>query len=201
VDAVGKEEEWLAARLASHALPSNRQEQRLSSGRCIVVEERRTANGGSIGVRIDVTEMKQREESFRLLFKSNPMPMWVVELETLRFLAVNAAATAHYGYSRDEFLQMTAFDIRPAEDRERFREYVREGIIDDGRHVWRHRKADGTCILVCVYHGYLTYAGRGASVRDGRRHRTRPHRGEARRTKNADRHGHQQHVAGPLDVR
>ena len=63
-DALGKEEEWLAARLAGHALPSNRQEQLLSSGRYIAVEERRTTNGGSIGVRIDVTEMKQRENRF-----------------------------------------------------------------------------------------------------------------------------------------
>ena len=164
VEATGKEEEWLAARLAAHARPSNRQEQLLSSGRCIVVEERRTANGGSIGVRIDVTEMKQREESFRLLFKGNPMPMWVVDSETLRFLAVNSAATAHYGYSRDEFLQMTAFDLRPSEDRERFKEYIQAGKTDQAREIWRHQKADGTYILASVYSAYLTYAGRAAHL-------------------------------------
>jgi len=59
---------------------------------------------------------------------------------------------------------MTAFDIRPAEDRERFRESVRRGIFGQGRDVWRHRKADGTDILVCVYHGYLTYDGRAARL-------------------------------------
>ena len=163
-DAVGKEEEWLAARLAGHAQPSNRHEQLLSSGRYIVVEERRTANGGSIGVRIDVTEMKQREELFRLLFKGNPMPMWVIDVETLKFLAVNAAAVAHYGYSRDEFLQMTALDLRPADDREQLVESFQSGRSSQGSRIWRHRKADGTGILVSVYRADLTYAGRAARL-------------------------------------
>jgi diguanylate cyclase (GGDEF)-like protein/PAS domain S-box-containing protein len=163
-DALGKEEEWLAARLAGHALPSNRQEQLLSSGRYIVVEERRTANGGSIGVRIDVTEMKQREESFRLLFKGNPVPMWVVDIGTLKFLAVNSAAVAHYGYSRDEFLQMTAFDLRPADDHGQPMEYIQPARTGQANRIRRHRKADGTDILVSVYHADLTYAGRAARL-------------------------------------
>jgi diguanylate cyclase (GGDEF)-like protein/PAS domain S-box-containing protein len=164
-DAVGREEEWLAARLAGHALPSNRHEQLLSSGRYIVVEERRTANGGSIGIRIDVTDMKQREESFRLLFDGNPVPMWVIELGTLKFLAVNDAAVAHYGYSRDQFLQMTALDIRPADDSEPFKEFIHAGGgSSQGLRIWRHQKADGTGILVSVYSATLTYASRAASL-------------------------------------
>jgi diguanylate cyclase (GGDEF)-like protein/PAS domain S-box-containing protein len=163
-DAIDREEEWLAERLAGHALPSNRHEQLLSSGRYIVVEERRTANGGSIGVRIDMTEMKQREESFRLLFKGNPMPMWVIDRETLRFLAVNSAAVAHYGYSRDEFLQMTALDLRAADDRDELREYIREGRGSQGGNIWRHHKADGTVILISVYHADLIYDGHAARL-------------------------------------
>ena len=164
-DAIGREEEWLAARLAGHALPSNRHEQLLSSGRYIVVEERRTANGGSIGVRIDITDLKQREESFRLLFDGNPVPMWVIELGTLKFLAVNDAALAHYGYSRDQFLQMTALDIRPVDDSEHFKEFIHTGGgSSQGQKIWRHQKADGTGILVSVYSATLTYAGRAASL-------------------------------------
>src|SRR4051812_20398818 len=53
------------------------------------------------------------DTSFEVLFAHNPLPMWVYDLETLRFLEVNAAAVAHYGYTRDEFLQMCITDIRP----------------------------------------------------------------------------------------
>ena len=56
------------------------------------------------------------EDFHRLLFVNNPLPMWVFDLETGRFLAVNAEACRHYGYSEAEFLGMTIADIRPAED-------------------------------------------------------------------------------------
>ena len=57
--------------------------------------------------------LKQR---YRMLFASNPHPMWVLDVETLAFTEVNDAAVAHYGYSREEFLKMTVKDIRPPED-------------------------------------------------------------------------------------
>src|ERR1700736_4385204 len=49
---------------------------------------------------------------YRLLFERTPQPMWVYDVETLRFLAVNDAAVGHYGYSREEFLAMTVADLR-----------------------------------------------------------------------------------------
>ena len=49
----------------------------------------------------------------RLYFEHSPLPMWVYDLETLRFRAVNTAAIAHYGYSRDEFLAMSIAETRP----------------------------------------------------------------------------------------
>src|SRR5260370_12496119 len=55
------------------------------------------------------------DEQYRLLFECNPLPMWVYDYETLRFLAVNEAAVRLYGYSREEFLAMTINDIRPPE--------------------------------------------------------------------------------------
>ena len=61
-------------------------------------------------------ELRESEERYRLLFESNPQPMWVYDLETLAFLAVNESAVHHYGYSREDFLAMTIKDIRPAED-------------------------------------------------------------------------------------
>ena len=56
------------------------------------------------------------ERKYRLLFDGNPLPMWVFDRETLRFLAVNDAAIAHYGFSREEFLAMGIADIRPPEE-------------------------------------------------------------------------------------
>jgi diguanylate cyclase (GGDEF)-like protein/PAS domain S-box-containing protein len=158
-DAIGREEEWLAERLARHRLPSNRFEQRLSTGRYIVVEERRTADGGNIGLRLDVTEMKEREESFRLLFNSNPVPMLVIDATTLRFLDVNEAALAHYGYSRERFLAMTALDIRRPEEHAAFSEFMQRSRGTQGEKTWHHLKADGTEILVTVYSTNLAYAG------------------------------------------
>ncbi len=74
-----------------------------------------------VGAWLDVTERKQAEIDLREaatryqeLFEINPWPMWVYDLETLRFHSVNNAAVAAYGYSRDEFMAMTIADIRPA---------------------------------------------------------------------------------------
>jgi PAS domain S-box-containing protein len=99
-----------------------------------------------------------------LLFDSNPVPMWVIELDALKILAVNAAALAHYGYSRDEFLRMTALDLRPPDDRDLFAEFIKAGRRSDGQTIWRHQKADGSSILVAVYSTNLKYADRPARL-------------------------------------
>ena len=66
--------------------PDGRHEQTLTDGRTILIEERRTSDGGIIGLRVDITEMKKREASFRLLFDANPVPMFVYALDDLRIL-------------------------------------------------------------------------------------------------------------------
>jgi diguanylate cyclase (GGDEF)-like protein/PAS domain S-box-containing protein len=161
----GREKEWLAERLAGHRRPENSFELQLPGDRWVRVDERRTADGGSIGVRIDITESKRREESLRLLFAGNPLPMWVFDKQTLRFLDVNDAAIGHYGYSREQFLAMTILDIRPLEDRERAL-----GVAEryDGSYLngvsWRHRKADGELIDVAIYSRLLDHGGRPAAL-------------------------------------
>ena len=119
---------------------------------------------------LDVTVAKRIEEAlrkseaqYRLLFESNPQPMWVYDLETLRFLAVNDAAIRHYGYSRIQFLEMTLKDIRPAEDVDLLSAYLASDSPE--RHhagEWRHRKKDGSLINVEITSNRLTFAGRPA---------------------------------------
>jgi PAS domain S-box-containing protein len=164
LDAVGREEEWLAERLARHASLESVHEQHLRGDRWIRVLERRTADGGSIGVRIDVTDLKHREASFRLLFDSHPLPMFVFDLDSLRFLAVNDAALAHYGYSREHFLTLTVLDVRPGEDNERFLRRLRGGELSETEEGMRHQKADGTVFEVAIYSRQLLYEGRAARL-------------------------------------
>ena len=161
--AVGREAEYLAERLRLHDEPRSSLEQELPGGRWVRVEERRTADGGHVGVRIDITELKQREASFRLLFDHNPIPMWVFGSEHLRFLAVNDAAIEHYGYTREQFLAMSLLDIRPPEDRDEFCRAVVSGTRGPWR-VWQHIKADGTKIDVTVFSSRLTYEGEPAML-------------------------------------
>ncbi|MEJ0071138.1 MAG: PAS domain-containing protein [Pseudomonadota bacterium] len=61
-------------------------------------------------------QRRRSEQSFRYLFESSPLPKWVYDSATLKFLAVNDAAINVYGYSREEFLTMGLEDIRPPED-------------------------------------------------------------------------------------
>jgi diguanylate cyclase (GGDEF)-like protein/PAS domain S-box-containing protein len=163
-NAIGREEEWLAERLANHRLQSSTHEQHLEGDCWVRVEERRIANGGSIGVRIDITDLKKREESFRLLFDDNPIPMWLVDVETQKFLSVNNAAVEQYGYSRQQFLGMTTFDVRPAGDREEFARYIRTGNFSQGTKTWRHLRADGSHIYVSIYARSMNYQGRPARI-------------------------------------
>jgi diguanylate cyclase (GGDEF)-like protein/PAS domain S-box-containing protein len=164
-DAQDREDQWLAERLALHARQQSSHEQRLPGDRWLRIEERRTSGGGSVGVRIDITELKRREASFRLLFEGNPLPMWVYDHDSLRFLAVNEAAVEHYGYTLEQFVAMTLLDIRPAEDRDELRKLAGTRQADHrfGR-TWRHRKADGSQIEVAIFSRLLTYEGRQASM-------------------------------------
>lgn len=109
--------------------------------------------------------LRESEERYRLLFDENPLPVWVFDLETLSFLAVNEAAVRHYGFSREEFLKMTIKDIRPAEDIPALLEQVSK--LKNGAHPpgeWRHRKKDGTIINVEIVSHLLNFGGKPAEL-------------------------------------
>ncbi|NKE73787.1 PAS domain S-box protein [Candidatus Manganitrophus noduliformans] len=105
------------------------------------------------------------EAQYRSLFKHNPQPMWIYDIETLSFLAVNEAAIQHYGYSREEFLSMTIKEISPPEEIPSLLENIAkapEGL--DRAGLWRHRKKDGTIIDVGITSHTLRFSGRRAKL-------------------------------------
>ncbi|MDX8525936.1 EAL domain-containing protein [Mesorhizobium sp. MSK_1335] len=116
-----------------------------------------------VGSITDITKLKQHEASLQLLFEENPLPMWVFDLGSLRFLDVNQAAIEHYGYTREQFLSKSILDIRPREDIEAFRRIVGtgQGSYQTGRS-WRHIKADGSLIDILAYSKPIDYDGRAA---------------------------------------
>jgi two-component system, cell cycle sensor histidine kinase and response regulator CckA len=105
------------------------------------------------------------EERYRLLFDSNPAPIWVFDEETLRFLAVNEATTVQYGYSAEEFLAMTIEQIRPPEDVPKLRAALAT-ITPELMHSrgWRHLRKDGSEIQTESLSHHIEFAGRPAFI-------------------------------------
>ncbi len=121
-----------------------------------------TAFGDILSLTIsDVTALKRREASFRLLFDNNPMPMWVFDAETTGFLSVNDAAVQHYGYSRATFLGMKLQEIWPEDEWIGHTEALQQAgeTYHSGRN-WRHLKADRSEIQVLTFGRRVSFEGR-----------------------------------------
>ena len=116
-------------------------------------------------LRRGVAALAESERLYRQMFLDSPHPMWIFDRETLRFLAVNETAVAHYGYTRAEFLAMTLADIRPSEDVPALHE-VRcgSGLQPGDKSVWRHRKKNGALIWVEIAAHTVDYEGRAARM-------------------------------------
>lgn len=137
------------------------------------ISARMLSDGNMLGIVRDVSErrttieqLRASEERYRSLFDANPHPMWVYDLETLRFLAVNDAAIRKYGYSREEFLSMTIKEIRPEEDIPRLLSVLAN--LDGARipelRTWRHKKRGGAIIQVEISSHMLVFDGRRAML-------------------------------------
>ncbi|MFV8342636.1 PAS domain S-box protein [Flavobacterium sp. XS2P39] len=124
---------------------------------------------GAVNVLTDITEnktaqqaLKISEKKYRYLFENNPIPMWIIDVITLKFLDVNQMAILQYGYTFEEFLSMTALDIRPEADKERFIQSLDASEINStnyNRGIWNHRKKDGTIIPVEIIAHEIIYGG------------------------------------------
>jgi len=121
-----------------------------------------TAFGDILSLTVsDVTALKRREASFRLLFDNNPMPMWVFDADTTGFLSVNDAAVQHYGYNRETFLSMKLQEIWPEDERTSHTEALQHvGEAYQSNRNWRHIKADGTEIHVLTFGRRVMFEGR-----------------------------------------
>ncbi|MBN8989805.1 MAG: EAL domain-containing protein [Rhizobiales bacterium] len=121
-----------------------------------------TAFGDMLSLTLsDVTALKRSEISFRLLFDNNPMPMWVFDAETTKFISVNDAAVQHYGYSRETFLQMQLRQIWPQDEWATHSQALQQvGDVYNSGHDWRHLKADGSEIHVLTFGRRVAFDGR-----------------------------------------
>lgn len=109
--------------------------------------------------------LKASAEAYRLLFERNPQPMWVYDVGTLMFLAINDAAVLHYGYTREEFLAMRITDIRPLEDVPAVQNAVVKGKdAPRSSATWRHRLKSGAVRDVEVISHPITFGGHAARL-------------------------------------
>lgn len=121
----------------------------------------------SIERKKNITDLEQSEKRYSDLFNLSPMPMWVVDLKTLKFLNVNNATVANYGFSREEFLSMGLKDIRPVEEIPNMKKGLAEGRLHPNEPVQRvmiHRKKNGRLMNVEIQIAPVQYKGSSANV-------------------------------------
>ncbi len=114
------------------------------------------------------TVLKSSEEKYRYLFEHSPVPMWIYERQSLRFLAVNQAVVNLYGYTEAEFLQMTLKDIRSEEARQEFERFIQQqsgsNPLLQSTGYWEHQRKDGTKITVEVVVSEILLEGQEANL-------------------------------------
>jgi len=121
--------------------------------------------GGHIALAIErrraEEELRKSESMLSLLFERNPLPTWLYDVETLRFLRVNQAAVGQYGFSQSEFERMSILEIRPTAEREKVAAHLIQMKAESEEHAfWLHQGKDGKTFEVEIISHELVYAGR-----------------------------------------
>ena len=119
-------------------------------------------------MKLHVLTMQHASERIAL-FKMSPYPMWIYDLDTLRFLKVNDSAIHLYGFQEDEFMNMRVSDIRPDEDVPVLINAVDRIKLNFNHQyhwsgTWRHRKKNGELIYVEVSSHEITFEGRKSEL-------------------------------------
>jgi PAS domain S-box-containing protein len=113
------------------------------------------------GLQSTILTKGQLEDKYKSIFYKSPMPMWLFDTDTLKFLDVNEAAVRHYGYTKDEFLSMTIRDIRSAKEVPEIEDLVKKNKISgkyyDGNSM--HIKKDRSTMYVKIESNLLTFEG------------------------------------------
>jgi two-component system, cell cycle sensor histidine kinase and response regulator CckA len=116
-------------------------------------------------VREATAESQAAAERYRLIFDSNPLPMWVYDSTTLRFLTVNEAAVQNYGWTREAFLQMTIEDLYRPQDRPKLLADAARPTEEHAQlEAAQHLRKDGSLIDVEVSLHDLMFEGRQARL-------------------------------------
>ena len=116
----------------------------------------------------DITQRKlaekallDSEQRYTALFETAPVPMWVIDRETGRFLMVNSATVKAYGYSSEELLSMTLLDIHPESEHARLRKKLADALPESEREeTWQHRRKDGSVFSVSIFASSIQSEGK-----------------------------------------
>jgi PAS domain S-box-containing protein len=119
-----------------------------------------------LSFQISIRKIQKTKREYIELFKINPAPMFIFEIQSFKFLSVNEAAIQKFGFSHEELLHMTVLDLRPPEDVERVKNIIlndpHEGLSDKG--IWKYKRKDGKYIWVNVFSHTTTFEGKNARL-------------------------------------
>ncbi|MCZ4224799.1 PAS domain S-box protein [Pedobacter rhodius] len=111
--------------------------------------------------------LEESERRYSELFHLSPLPMWVYEFDTLKFLDVNQTAVDHYGYSRDEFLNMDISNIRPVEELDLLKQTLEKTRKDEDvvfQGIFKHKLKNGQIINVDIKSNTIIFKGKRAKI-------------------------------------
>ena len=122
-----------------------------------------------IGALRDVTEQKMAEEQLRIseekyrsFFNSIPASIFIWRLHDFQILEINDVAAITYGYSKAELLQLTTLDLRPPQDYQPIKDFVKEALADESfstNKVWRHISKTGQELFMQISSTRINYNG------------------------------------------
>ncbi len=165
-EAAGREEDWIQRRLAAHRRANVVMEHRFPDGTWLRITERRTADGGCVGFRVDITELKRATEraeaaarelhsqqtKFGAAFRNSADYMSIVRLSDRKFIEVNDAFTQMSGYTREEAVGRKAEELdlwcHPEQRDHVMKQLQESGVVRDVMS--RLRRKDGKEVEVSV---------------------------------------------------